>query len=517
MSIEYAEHQKRAIAFQQMQPYSLLAMATGVGKTATTIGSELVNLDKGKLDKCIFVCTKASIGEVLNDYYKFYNFVPMQLNDYRSVRLFFESKATVAVTRYEWLKYFEPEYMFEQSSKHKIGFWWDEAQKVKNASTNAHKFAKMLRQFCYAFHLVTATPVMSSLDDLYWLMRLVDPNVLGSYNDFANTYYERVLEPHPKEKKRRMWCPTCGWPLMFNQKFGRDYCTNYACKSIETPEGYIPYSREVRCVWRVIEYKNLDLLSKKLQNNVFCFFPIQDINYIEHTFKLSKETDEFYYKVAKDLLIKDKKGELKPTEFATRLIELQYVVDRSIEKRTELFKLAQQLKSKGFVLYVALYDTCGQYDENTTLDYVKSVLDQVPDLQYKCYTGKETDEDKDMNKKWFQQDPKNKCLIISKAGGASLNLQVTNEFVFYGLPDGFGAVSQALGRVVRMFSTYKTFNIHFIIGEHSVDRYKHTVFLMYQETMEKLFNNKLIANTEIIKYNDNIKAAMRQDLLWRFG
>lgn len=29
MSVEYAEHQKRAIAFQQMQPFSICAYQTG--------------------------------------------------------------------------------------------------------------------------------------------------------------------------------------------------------------------------------------------------------------------------------------------------------------------------------------------------------------------------------------------------------------------------------------------------------------------------------------------------------
>lgn len=29
MSVEYAEHQKNSIAFQQKQPYSILAMSTG--------------------------------------------------------------------------------------------------------------------------------------------------------------------------------------------------------------------------------------------------------------------------------------------------------------------------------------------------------------------------------------------------------------------------------------------------------------------------------------------------------
>lgn len=490
------------------------------GKTVTTIGSELVNLNEKKLDKCIFCCTKASLGEVLNDYNKFYDFTPMQLNSFASVRLFFESNATVAVTRYEWLKYLEPEYLSEQSKQHHIGIWWDEAQKLKNGSkdrqqktgTVVHRKAKELRQFCEAFHLVTATPIMSSLDDLWALMHLVDPAVLGSYSQFANNFYERELVPHPTKRWRKMRCPKCGCDLVYRN--GWDICINPCCQAIETPQGYVPYRRQVQSIWNVIEYKNLDVLSQLLQKNMICYFPRQNIHYVEHTFELNQDTERAYYRIAKDIIEKEDKEE-EDTPFSTRLIELQYVVDRSWEKRFELYKVVKSVMHKGFVLYIPLYDTCGKHDSNTTLDYVKAVLDTIPGLEYRAYTGKEKDEEKDENKKWFQANPKNKCLIISRAGGASLNLQCTNEFVFYGMPDGFGAISQALGRVVRLFSTYKEFNIHFIIGEHSVDRYKHTTFLMYEEVLWKLLNNQLIGSDKLVKFNSKVKEEMRKYLLWR--
>lgn len=492
------------------------------GKTVTTIGSELVNLQQKKLDKCIFCCTKTSIGEVLEDYQKFYDFKPMQLNSINAVRMFFESNATVAVTRYEWLKYLEPEYLEEQCKKHKIGIWWDEAQKLKNGSkdmkqktgTIAHKTAKILRKYSTAFHLVTATPIMSSLDDLWSLMHLVEPKVLGSYDNFMSNYYVRQLIPHPKVAKRRMICPSCGCKLIYDN--GWDLCINPLCHAIESPEGYLPFRREVRSIWDLIEYKNLDKLSRLMQKYMFCFFPKQNIHYIEHTFTLNAETEKCYYKIAKDLIeYEDSKFSTKDTEFTTRMIELQYLIDRSVEKRLALYTTIKDIMHKGFVLYIPFYDTCGKRDSNTTLDYVKSVLDSIPELEYRTYTGKDKDEDKDENKKWFQSNPKNKCLIISKAGGASLNLQCTNEFIFYGLPDGFGAVSQALGRVVRMFSSYDEFFIHFIIGEHTIDRYKNIVFLMYEELMQKLFNNQLISTDKPIKYNSQLKLQLRKDLLWR--
>lgn len=518
--IDYAKHQRDGISFQQVQPTSILAMSTGTGKTVTTLGSELANLSTKKLDKCIFCCTKASLGEVLNDYKKFYNFEPMQLSSFESVRNFFLSKATVAVTRYEWLKFFEEGFIAEQSKEHKIGMWWDEAQKLKSTSTVAHKRAAMLRPYCSAFHLVTATPIMTSLDDLWSLMHILNPNVLGDYEWFAKNFYVRKLTPHPKVARRKMKCPTCGCRLHFED--GWDLCYNPMCQSIQTPTGYVPFRREVKCTWDLIEWKNLDKLAQLIKPYMFCFFPEQDIHYISHEFDLAEDTEDYYFKIAQDTIKKEDARNKWPFDktsepFSVRLIELQYIVDRSFEKRAELYKLANKLKDKGFILYLTLYNTEGKNMSATTLDYVKAVLDKVEGLEYRTYTGADFDDAKEANKKWFQQDAKGKCLIISQAGGASLNLQSTNEFVFYNIPWGFGAISQGLGRVVRYFSKFKTFNIHFILGEHTVDTYKHICFRMYADVIQKLMNNKLLSSAGIVNFNTQMKKELRNYLLWRNG
>lgn len=508
--VDYGQHQKDAIAFQQVHPYSIVAMATGTGKTVTTIGSKLVNLQRDKLDKCIFVCTKGSIGEVLNDYNKHYNFTPKQLYNPETIDDFFTGDSTVAVTRYEWLKHFDPELMKRIIGNNRLGMWWDEAQRLKNGSkdknqvsgTKTHQYGKILRPFCSAYHLVTATPVMTTLDDLWSLMHLVEPTALGSFQKFSDNFYVKELVPHPKEGRRRKTCKHCGHRLVYVN--GWDYCTNQYCGAIETPTGRIPFRTKIRSIYELVEYKNIELLSQLMQNYMFCFFPDQDINYITHEVDMSAETELRYVAVAKDLIEKEDAG--IPTPFATRLIQLQYLVDNSYEKRAELWKVANQIKEKGFVLYTSFYES---------MESVTKVLDKVEGLEYRTYSGKDVDEDRDENKKWFQNDPKNKCLIITEAGGASLNLQVTNEFIFYNLPAGFGKMSQALGRVVRLFSSFKTFNIHFIQAKHSVDIYKYTGFLMYAEIMQKLMNNRLIKLERPINFNAHVKSEMRRDLCWR--
>ena len=484
-----------------------------------SIGSQLVNLHQHKLDKCIFVGTKGSLPEILNDYNKFYNFTPSQLNSVDSIYDFFTSSKTVAVTRYEWLKHFNQDLMNSYTKDLRLGMWWDEAQKLKNGSkdehqssgTQAHKYAKFLRNYCSSFHAVTATPIMTSLDDLWGIMHIVDNTVFGDYKTFCNAFYEQVLVPHPKERYRKTRCPVCRCELIY--KDGWDYCTNPACRAIQSPYGYLPYKVKVRSVWDLVEYKNIETLATLLQSHMFSFFPPQDINYIIHKFDLSDDAFSKYVAIAKNL---DNEDDFVP--FTTRRIELQYAVDRSLEKRQELWRLANKIKHKGFVLYLSLYNTPGTNTmSSTTLQEVKEVLDNVEGLEYRAYSGQEKEFEREENKKWFQNDPVNKCLIITEAGGASLNLQVTNEFVFYSMPDGFGKISQALGRIVRLFSTYKTFNIHVLMADKTIDLYKYIVFMMYSELIMKIMNNNLFGLKEPIKYNSIMKTLLRQKYCWKNG
>lgn len=518
MSVEYANHQKQAIAYQQNNPYNILAMSTGTGKTLTTIGSMLMNLHTKKLNKCIFVCTKGSLGEVKNDFQKFYSFSPLELNSFDSVYSFFNNNNTIAITRYEWLKHFNIDFIQQVSQQNNIGFWWDEAQRLKNGSkdadgvtgTKAHIFARNLKPLSKVFSLVTATPIMCSLDDLWGLLHLVEPKLLGAFDTFCNNFYDRKLVPHPRFLKRKMICPTCGSLLSYNN--GYDWCINPYCQSIQVPGGFIPYRRPIKSVWELIEYKNIEILSQLIKPYMFCFFPKQDIQYHIHDFELNGESATKYNNIAKDLLNEDQNN---PTPFATRLVELQYVVDRSIQKKQELFNLANKIKHKGFVLYLSLYSIDGHHDIRTTLDEVSSVLDQVEGLSYRTYSGKDDDNDRADAKKWFQQDPVNKCLIITEAGGASLNLQQTDQFIFYSMPQGFGKISQALGRIVRLFSTFKTFHIHVLQAKDTIDEYKFLCFTMMSEIVYKLMNNQLIELKQPINYNSTIKSMIRNKTCWK--
>ena len=62
----------------------------------------------------------------------------------------------------------------------------DEAHRLKNNSTLAHKFVRDLpKKFVF---LLTATPVQNSLQELYNLTEIVQPGMLGTWREFKAAY-----------------------------------------------------------------------------------------------------------------------------------------------------------------------------------------------------------------------------------------------------------------------------------------------------------------------------------------
>ncbi len=62
----------------------------------------------------------------------------------------------------------------------------DEAHRLKNSATQAHKFIKTLpKKFIF---LLSATPIQNNIQELYNMVEIIRPGILGSWNNFASTY-----------------------------------------------------------------------------------------------------------------------------------------------------------------------------------------------------------------------------------------------------------------------------------------------------------------------------------------
>ncbi len=221
---------------------------------------------------------------------------------------------------------------------------------------------------------------------------------------------------------------------------------------------------------------------------------------------------------AKDKLNKFKKtSEQKRAEtkaHITRLAEMQRYIDNSPEKRGKFMwvlknvvdeETSKRILEKGVVVYVKLLDILKVLEEDLTKE----------GIDYKSIQGKCTAKNRAKTNDWFCDNPENKVIFITDAGGQSLNLHATNELILYNLPDGDGKFKQVIGRIARGFGKYTKYNIHQIIVEESLDEYKQVLLSSKKELEMELLSADTIPLKESGKFNLNLLKKVRDRLLWK--
>ena len=439
-------------------------------------------LESKQIEKSLICATKGSMPEIVNDFNKFYNYTPFHIYDNLSMEEFFKSQHNIGIFRYEYFKRIPSENFNYFLHNHRNALFIDEAQKLKNSGTKAHQYVKSIRGQVDYFNLMTATPLMTSLDDLYTLMYLVDPRVLGDYDTFSSTYYNRELVPrHAGLLNKR--CPRCRRKMFFSGGVLR--CA--ACGGV----------KRVQCKYDTVSYKNMDVLSAKLKQYMYCFYPEQDINYV--LYKTPLKNYQKYIDVAHDIFNENQ------TPHSTRLIELQRCTSTDVNKIKTLASVVSNLVKDGCIVYCAYLDS---------VKIVEALFDKMG-IDHRTISGDAKDDERADYKEWFTSDASNKVLILTSAGGASLNLQATQHFIFYELPWGVGAFMQAIGRVCRLFSKFKTFYIHFICAESTIDEYKYEIDASYKSVTEGLLNNNYLPTGQLPDFNKHLIAGIRKDLCWK--
>ena len=485
MQLTYAQHQLEASYFLAQRKNVILACATGTGKTVMMILTALRLLKDCKIKKAIICATKGSLPEICEDFKKFYGYEPAILDNSQYVEQFFISDKPIGLTRYEWFKKIDPEILKSYFLQYDCAFFVDEAQKLKNPGTQVFKYVKNIRPTIAYYYPVTATPLMTNLDDLYYLMYLTDPRVLDTYCSFMHNYYVTELVPrYPNLLKGK--CPKCGGYMKYVQ--GLKICVRCGNR-INVPSKY-----------DLIEYKNLDELSQIMKNYMFCYYPEQDIRHEVYRTEISDFKE--YYKVAKDLI--KTVDENDSTPFSTRIINLQYQTSNDINKLKLLKSLLDKTLHEGLVIYCCYHQS---------IELIQAFLDSLK-IPYKTISGNVKDSERQDAKNWFKSGAAGKVLILSQAGGASLNLQVTPHFCFYEIPWGYGQYSQCIGRICRMFSKYKTFYIYYLCLNNTIDFYKYECIASYAPIVRELFRNKYVPTGAIKNWNKHIISQLRNSLCW---
>lgn len=460
IKIELSDEQKNAARFCIPKKSALVAYGTGTGKSIIQILIAFYHVKNNNTHKFLFVCTKSSLIEVKGDFLKRTDEKIKEIKTVKDLSDFIRSEDKFGIVQYNLISKFdlyETQRAFQYMGK--IGVCFDEVHTLKNFKSGHTKFFKMFRNvfsYCYGF---TATPITSSLTDLFGIIHLLNPKVFGSYSAFESNFLE--VEMVERRVRRK-----------------------------DTDE------IEVILVKEITKFKNLPELRKWIDSFVISYYPELPIIYDLRGTPLSNRKE--YITAAKGLTT------TKPKQHSARLVELQYVVNNDPNKIKLFTDTVNEYIDSGIVIFCAFHES---------VEIISTVLDTAG-IPFEKITGKETTKNRINNRDWFGKDPKGKVLIITLAGSQSLNLQFTDHILFFDIPFGIGYFIQVLGRIVRRYSQFKKFYAHFVSVEDTVDEYKYELIKGYKEAFVTILENGVLPGGDE-SFNKQLVDKLKRSLLWK--
>jgi SNF2 family DNA or RNA helicase len=328
---------------------------------------------------------------------------------------------------------------------------FDEIQKLKCPTSQLTQTWNKVRPYLVRVYGCTGTAMTSKLDDLYWITHYINPTLLPTYWQFRSRYFVIRMKQVTRARK----------------------------------------------VQEVVGYKNLSELHEQLQDFMLSYYPEMDIRFISAYKEIS---DPVLYRQAAEGLLES--GD--PKSWVARMFDLQRLVDGD---RNKLQVLAEEVKNRlasGVIIYAGYYDAMAK---------IEGVLDKLK-ISHKAITGRMATKDRLESKDWFNAEPCGKVLIISNAGSSSINIQATNELILFNIPVGIGLFMQACGRIARMNSKYKHFNVVFVGLKNSIDEYKAKYVQMNETVIKKLFNCEIVPPLQESMHS-YLKQEFKRKLLWR--
>ena len=472
--------QNRAIQILTRKRSRILSYQAGLGKTTICITAAKVYHIRNSNVKTIFVFPKSARASFKKEFAN-------RTDD--KYALF----STDEVIDYEGQDYILCENMYlekivplieDLADKHYIACFYDEAHCLQDKNSNLHKTISSIKNRLTIFHAVTATPLINSIEGLFNILNLVDPENNSSWYVFRNKYC--LL----KQKKAKIKSKKTG--KTFERKFDE-----------------------------IVGYKNLDELKKYIDTICIQGGITYNLNFIYKQTDLDEKIKTQYRDASKGVfkLNKDNQPEEVTDDikaYGARLHDLQRIVDGDYcdlaTNKTKLLLFQIKEINKKNTEATLIY---AEYDD--TVDLLKKYLEQYKEQtninSISVIDGKTKEEERvRIETSIVPRD----VVIITAAGRQSRNLQRANNLIFYDLPFSVGTITQCIGRVCRVDSKFKEQNIYIIETKNTIDTYKKLIFNKNIGLIKQLFNNQTTLPLDMLNVELHDKDEMKKTLLWCF-
>lgn len=476
---EPTELQKEAIETLKIEPRQIIADSTGLGKTFLCLAAyaELLKVCNHHLLVC---CSPSSIGvwkkEISN--YTEFNVRSFDVDNYEQDAFFDIPTVSVDwdITLITYSTVLKFKLLLRKIYKSKdIILVMDEYHKLKNPESQRSKTVQYLIKYAKRAWGLTATPLLNNIMDLYHLVGLLFPGCFGT--EFAFQAYYTI------QRKREV--------------------------RVKTKTGAVLR----RTIYEIIGTQHEVELRERLKGKIIQRLLKLDVRY--HVKQLLPSKDEFllYLRAATGYL------ELSYREFVGRLPHLQQVCDHAIlengvfnedeaihTKEQLLLDLVKEQLQKG--LGSIIYTNYRNSQQRVLLTLQRNLLG----TRVFTINGDTSAEERSRIETEFgPQD----LIVMTDAGGESLNLQKVINVIFYSLPFNIGTIIQVIGRIARQDTPFDHIDVYILELQGTIDTYKQMMFVYNADTINRILNGNTNIPKTVGKVKKDLIVRMRRDLLWK--
>jgi len=296
----------------------------------------------------------------------------------------------------------------------------DEAHSIKNAETFKHKMVKNL--FKKRLILLSATPVQNNLQELYNMIELLRPSLLGTWQEFREKFSIdkniRKLNPRYRDVLQDIISDV----IIRNT---RKQVSAYIPFTDRIPNNHILEPKEEeKILYDSVTEKLRELFTSQFSEMIIMLYQ----KYISSSTASTKKALSVMRE--KDMISKDEYE--KYLKMANKII-----IDSKMENVLNLIKT----DNSKFLIFCEYY---------ATQNYIVSVL-KTHGISSTVFNGKMSSEEKTESKNRFEN--KIQVMVSTGAGGEGQNFQFCHNVINYDLPWNPMKVEQRIGRVHRIGQT----------------------------------------------------------------
>jgi SNF2 family DNA or RNA helicase len=371
----------------------------------------------------------------------------------------------------------------------------DEAHRLKNSKTLAHKFVNELdKKFIF---LLSATPVQNSIQELYNMIEIVKMGHLGTWKNFASKYTTdkkaRIINPDNKNELEELLQQVV-------IRTTRDEVRKYLKFTDRIPKTHmLKPSKEESIIYETATdfVRELWRHEKGGKNFVLPLMILQR--------QISSSTESL-----KSAL--EKKSQQFPKN-STDIEKIQNMINQ-IQKDTKMIELEKIIKKDSKSKYLIFTEF------RDTQDYIYETLTSK-ELVVEKFNGSMSTKERDVAVKKFKQD--SNILVSTEAGGEGQNFQFCSNIINYDLPWNPMRIEQRVGRVHRI-GQKNDVHIHNLIISGTIEEYilkmlfeKINLFKMTIGDLDLLFEDEGFDNLPREAFESYMSATSKKETKNKFS